>query len=388
MFDYLSLFERLVPPDQSKVSLQPARCLHATNRFSACTSCFELCPVDAIHAGKPPALDAERCVNCLACVAVCPVGAFSAKDAVTDLLESAARLETGVIELLCAPHSQGELGLAASNTAVRVKGCLAGLGPGAYLALARLGFTQAIVRTDACAGCAWGNLYPQVESQVTQAKQILQAWGRADFLISTDVKTGLVKRPVFKVDEPAISRREMFHFVSNKGKSAVGRLVHEQPARKDGKFSPNRLRTLNAVTGLLADAPQEDPRLPGSGFALAAVSEACSACGVCARTCPTGAIRFINEKDVRYQLLFLPRDCVNCQACVTVCLPKALTLEDSPSFSQVFKTQGLMLLSQGELIRCTSCNVLFTPKEMEKLCPICQRRQKNVNGPVLPPGSG
>ncbi len=296
MFNYLSIFERLVPPDRSKVSLQPGRCLHATNRFSACTRCFELCPVDAIQAGKPPALDAERCANCLACVAVCPVGAFSAKDAVPDLLECAGRLETGIIELLCAPHPQGELGLAASNTAIRVKGCLAGLGAGAYLALARLGFTQVIVRTDACAGCTWGDLRQKVESQVTQAKQFLDAWGRADFLVSTDVKAGWVERPVFKAGEPALSRRDLFHVVSKNGKSAAGRLVHKEPALEVSKLSQDRLRTLNAVTGLLVNAPQEDPRLAGSGFALAAVSDACSACGVCARTCPTGAIRFIMKK--------------------------------------------------------------------------------------------
>ncbi len=386
MFNYLSLFERLVPPDRSKVSFQPERCLHTSNRFSACAGCFELCPVDAIQAGKPPALDAERCANCLACVAVCPVGAFSAQDAVPELLDSAGILERGIVELLCVFHPHAELGVAASDTALRVKGCLAGLGVGAYLALARLGFEQVILRTDACAGCAWGDLRQSVESQVTRAKQILDAWGRADFLISNDANTALVKRPVIKIDQHVVSRRELFHIASKEGKSAASRPVQEAPAMQDIRLSPDRLRTLNAVTGLLVDVPLNDPRLTGSGFALADVSVACFACGVCARACPTGALRFSIEQDARYQLLFLPRDCVDCRACTAVCLPQALTLENSPNFMQVFGVRGLMILSQGALVRCTVCNGLFRPKEGEKLCPVCQWKQGNPYKPVLPPG--
>jgi uncharacterized protein (DUF362 family)/Pyruvate/2-oxoacid:ferredoxin oxidoreductase delta subunit len=44
-----------------------------------CGRCVEVCPREAITAGRPPTLDMEECIGCLCCAEVCPQGAIQAQ---------------------------------------------------------------------------------------------------------------------------------------------------------------------------------------------------------------------------------------------------------------------------------------------------------------------
>lgn len=45
---------------------------------TACGSCQEVCPTDAIQEGDPKySIDADACIDCGACVDACPTGAIS-----------------------------------------------------------------------------------------------------------------------------------------------------------------------------------------------------------------------------------------------------------------------------------------------------------------------
>ena len=47
-----------------------------TDECTACGTCAEECPVDAISEGSDKyAIDQEKCTECGTCVEVCPVGA-------------------------------------------------------------------------------------------------------------------------------------------------------------------------------------------------------------------------------------------------------------------------------------------------------------------------
>ena len=155
---FLSAAERFAAIDHSEVVLDAQQCLHSHDQFSACEACFEICPVDAIQPGKPPALDTDKCQDCLACLPVCPVGAYSADDAVQSLLTCATRLETKTVELICASHGSAEMGLSTEATGILLRGCLAGLGAGTYVALAAIGLEHIVLRVDACANCPWVSL--------------------------------------------------------------------------------------------------------------------------------------------------------------------------------------------------------------------------------------
>ena len=40
---------------------------------ATCERCSKECPVEAIDAGNPHSVDAEKCISCMRCIAVCPV---------------------------------------------------------------------------------------------------------------------------------------------------------------------------------------------------------------------------------------------------------------------------------------------------------------------------
>jgi len=44
---------------------------------TACGSCINECPVDAISEGDIYVIDPDTCIDCAACVEVCPVEAIS-----------------------------------------------------------------------------------------------------------------------------------------------------------------------------------------------------------------------------------------------------------------------------------------------------------------------
>ena len=51
-----------------------------SEKCTACGSCVEECPADAISAGDPIyKIDPETCLDCGACVSACPSGAISAE---------------------------------------------------------------------------------------------------------------------------------------------------------------------------------------------------------------------------------------------------------------------------------------------------------------------
>jgi len=167
----LAVADHLASLEWSSPSLDSKRCLHALDKYSACEACFGVCPSNAIGAGKPPTLNAAKCEGCLACLATCPAGAFTGDDAVPALLNAAARSEAQILELVCGLYIANETGSPEAGVAIRVRGCLAGIGVGAYLALIALGKTRVIVRSDACAQCRFASLQPRIEAQLDDAEQ-------------------------------------------------------------------------------------------------------------------------------------------------------------------------------------------------------------------------
>ncbi len=47
---------------------------------TACGSCIDECPVEAISAGEIYSIDPDSCTDCGACAEVCPVEAISPAD--------------------------------------------------------------------------------------------------------------------------------------------------------------------------------------------------------------------------------------------------------------------------------------------------------------------
>jgi ferredoxin len=379
--------ERFAAFDRSTVSLDTSRCLHSQDRYSTCTACFELCPVDAITSCKPPVLNAKKCNNCLACLPACPVGAYEADDVVASLLNAVAHLEEGVLELLCERNTQAALGISKASTGIRVRGCLAGLGSGAYFALAAFRLENILVRTESCSSCEWRTLPKQVAVQVRQAKQLLEAWGKAETLECVSELVSPLERPFWEAASPPVSRRDLFRLAVVQGQAAVARAVEEVGAGAGRRPGRDRLRVLGTVAHLPEPQLGNSISLMERDFAWVSVSKACTACGVCARACPTKALVFEKSKEeTTFKLTFSPRNCVGCDICLHVCAQDAVTIDDAPDFAHIFGESQPVVLQEGTLTRCKGCNTLIAFQPAVSLCPLCEYRRSHPFGSSLPPG--
>lgn len=425
----LTAAERLAAIDRSQVRFDPVRCLHAQDRFSTCAACYDLCPVDSIQAApvessSPPVFNDEACVTCLACLPACPVGAYTADDAVPALLNCLSRLDAARVELLCELHPAPETGLPGSESAVQVRGCLAGLGAAAYLSLALVGVEQVTLRLDACPECPVGRLQDRVESCVKNAQSLLALWEGvpaegapsgslpaagpgAVQVYAGSPEAPLVERPWWSAGDPPLSRRDLFRLASRQGQIAAARAVlkdYEDHSRTPGR---ERRRLLAFLSRLGPAAPASPAKLqPGvgqpaaghipNGFGWASLQEGCSACGVCARACPTGALLF-DEQEAgssaaspaptaeSFTLAHDPRLCIGCETCVHVCAPGVICIDTAPDLGQVLAIREPLLLLEGEFQHCTRCKARFAARNGAKLCPVCEFRRKNPFGAALPP---
>ncbi|MGA2503103.1 MAG: 4Fe-4S dicluster domain-containing protein [Anaerolineales bacterium] len=382
LFDVADRFAAL---DRSDVTLDTKRCLHSLYRFSDCAACSNICPVDAIIPGKVPGLDSTKCQTCLACLPVCPLGAFAADDAVASLLNAVTHMQGRELELLCERNSQAELGLSESSTGIRIRGCLAGLGTGAYLAMAAIGLEHILVRTDACSECEWKTLSSHVEAQVHQANQFLEGWGKAEIINCVNGFDSPVKRPLWKASNPPLSRRDLFLLAARQGQLAIARSIENGEPHSGRRPGRDRLRMQGAVKHLPAPVSSESIHLDGMGFATLITSEACVACGTCARACPTGALQFKkNEDETAFTLSLSVRNCIGCDMCVHVCTSKTLAVDHSPSFAQIFGEE-MIILREGGLVKCEGCGVLIAAHPDVHLCQFCDYRKTHPIGSMQAP---
>ncbi len=381
-----SIAERFSAFDHSTLTLNAERCLHSQDRYSGCKACFDLCPVKAIKPGKPPSLNPDKCGKCMACLMVCPVGVYAADDAVVALLNAVKHLESSTVELLCERNPRAALGVSKASTGIRIKGCLAGLGSGAYFMLAAFGQSHFLVRTDACSGCTWATLPDHVEEQVSQAKQFLEIWGRSGSLVCiSDLDTPL-ERPLWEGTNPPLSRRDLFRTAVRQGQVTLSHAIEDLGKVTDRMPGRDRLRLNGAVTHMPVPRPGNTSSLKDMDFAWISVSEACTACGVCARICPTSALRFgKNETETSYTLTFSARNCIGCEMCVHVCAPSAMNLDHCPTFAQIFD-QDNVTIHEGGLMKCKQCGTLTAAQPGISLCPLCEFRRTHPFGSMLPPG--
>ena len=384
----MSLFsaaERLSSLDHSAIVLDEERCLHSKDRFSTCERCFDICPESAIENGKPPSLIEKNCTNCMACLQTCPVGAFQGADSVKELLTCLTRLETHAVELICQENDQKTSGVRENSTGVSFKGCLAGLGAGTYITIFSLGIEEIILRMDACNECKWNKLLPTINEQVVLAKNILGSWNKSENLVLIDKMDISHERPYWDAQNPPLSRRDLFRLASRQGKTVLAHAV-ENSNNDDHLPGRDRRRILNSIRQF--PTPEYDTELSiGDDFANLSISETCTACGTCARACPTKAISFsIDQDENHFELAFTPSLCVACEMCVHVCLPSSITILDSIPFTQILDQEKEIILHKGSLVKCDKCGSFCVPTSDVNLCPTCDQRRKNPFGSFIPPG--
>lgn len=374
-----SVAGKLAPAEQPPVALTASRCVRAKDKLATCELCVRACPVNAIRLSAPIALDDKVCVACGLCLRICPVGAFTGDDGTTDLFNGVARLNAQVVELVCSRHPQAEKGMDENATVIRTNACLASLGSSAYLRLLAQVSSLAI-RLDACAECSLGRAQPEIAHAFDAARQLFPDRARA---ISVQPDAQAKTRVVYEAKAPPVSRRDFLRVLTGESvRTAVRAFANESDETPTGSALPReRVRLVNVLRQLAL----ADPNVPISftGASRLRADDQCTACGVCARACPTGALRFSTRENSHYRLTCSVAQCTDCGMCLDVCEPQALQRAGTPTLAE-FSASEPITLHAGALKQCAKCNAWFAAHIAGNLCPICDFRRRNPFGSLRP----
>ena len=111
---------------------------------------------------------------------------------------------------------------------------------------------------------------------------------------------------------------------------------------------------------------------PLSWWKLQIDADRCSACAVCARICPTGAI--VEESYPDRQLIGLEvMRCTNCGLCIEACPDEAIKFGEPVYIGDCLDGKWNQLV-KNRLSPCSVCGDPVTPASSGR-CPTCDRRQ-------------
>ncbi len=382
--------------ETAPVSLKLERCLRRRHKEAPCRRCIEACPSQAITEGEPVALDAERCAGCGLCLHICPTEAFLGPgDGGSKLLRVLGSLDEGDVELACDRKADLSLARAKVSYVVKVKPCLASLSLPTLLAAViqkktshRTGLATNIwLNDEPCRTCPIGAVQSEVRRTMAAANRLLAAFGLGARIFTYRGSPELLprnqrKRPVVQGDIPHYSRRDFFGSLRNQTRRAWVNLAAESlaediPPAVEDKLPhqlPSGRRSLTRILYHLGQPAVESIEASGLSLGTVSINRDCTACGLCARLCPSGALTFAGH-DRRFTIGFTPVDCLGCTICTLICPSKAA------SFRPEVDTRSLVAgapqtLHAGRLGSCRVCGAHCTERHNEPLCFVCQRRQE------------
>ena len=183
-----------------------------------------------------------------------------------------------------------------------------------------------------------------------------------------------------------MARRDLFSRFTRLGAEVVSRKETSQTV--DLRLPAARQRLLSQVDPW--------PVKPESMLAVAAIPFAavevdgatCSACGMCARLCPTAALcldapatadaSVPAEAQEEWQLTFRPAACIDCGICARVCPEGAIRYGDDLSAALLDGSD--VTLASGDLATCSVCGAATAlrpseqhPDEQRPLCHACRQ---------------
>ncbi len=377
----LSLTEKF--SGSEAIALHPERCLNTRFRALDCSLCAANCPAKGaitVTNGKPT-LDNNACLHCGLCLHRCPTEAFTRPDGLSSkLIKTAAALPAGPVDLICPQHPHPEHGLAPQ--AVQTQRCLASLSPATLLELSTLKKETWLDDTH-CASCPLGQVYPLIQQTIAQARDwasLLEDGGSILLRTETEETSPTPQRPVYNAATPPLSRRGLFGSFKKMGQAVT--IAQEQVEMvKAGKSVPVSERLPHSVPhqrakilSILEKSLLTNNQLPITNLPISNLhidSARCTACILCAKFCPTGALKFLSDGK-SFALTFNSSLCLgqDCNLCLLACPEQAISTPPATISPHLLTKKPL---AAGELRPCQQCKQpLAQGPDLPKTCFACR----------------
>jgi ferredoxin len=354
------------------LNLSPAKCVRALSINSACTECVEVCPTDAIAiTGRLPSINQAICIGCAGCVASCPTEALALDD-------------FNPTEFFFAFMSDEETLVSCQKNVP----CITSLGSEHLLALCGM---KKGLRLDIghCSECSIGEkVVHDIQKRVENVNYALEAIespycvdlvnegytaaekkeekGRRDFFKTFHLnKIGAVKANFEREIQ-----RSTDEFIAHTTDSS-----HTQELRTK-KITDRRKLFFTALKRFekpLVYHVVEADKIIFTSQKLMDESK-CTACELCYRICPTGAL----TSDMRSSKIdFDPFLCVKCHLCHDVCESQAISVSTSYNLKEWYEpaVQNLITFS---IRRCDECGLTFCSVGGETVCRRCRLEEEEA----------
>jgi energy-converting hydrogenase A subunit P len=356
------------------LNLESSKCVRAVTKFSTCTNCQDICPTNAVQFSTEnnlPTFLPTDCVNCAGCMGVCPSEALSLDfykntDFFFEFVQSEETL------LSCKKNLP----------------CLAALNTEHIISMALLK-DEVVFDMGHCQSCDIREpLENEIRSKVDEANTILEAMESGKQII--------LKEIAYEPKEGEVTDRRNFleqFSLRNavKTKEAFDKEVDLDPeeflnfgldtdavAKIKNKQFPDKRKIL--FTALKrANKPEYFHILDNHDLSFVSMKdmdqEACTACQMCYRICPTGALTsdYKNSK-----IDFDPFMCIKCHVCHDVCEPDAITIADTFSIKNFFEPE-LKHLAKFTVRKCHECDTYFDYRGGEVICRRCKLEEEEAN---------
>lgn len=356
-------------------------CLGVRFPGTGCRACESACPVSVLKVTTGGLELADGCTRCGRCAAVCPTHALSVPGFQTSAPDDGR--DTLMVDCAKVPGAgefAGEL---------RVP-CLGGLSRSRLLALVKARPERPVVLMDRgwCTDCAAGACrYPAME-QVADVNRWLAAMGVPEHLhIRHQSRPLPLSRMPPEIPDPTVTRpmdrRGFLRQLAGQVAAAAqgGDPAHDRvgdPVDPDGSMRIHPAERAAILAQLKDMSPNGRRTLPPDLFTMVEIdADRCHHHGVCATTCPTGALRVWTNGD-ECGTRFDPVTCTGCGECERNCPQQALRLQ--PARSTQLPLRPRMLSRHGMRV-CGDCHQGFVTGDRHwsdadlPLCPACEISQ-------------
>jgi len=355
----------------SLINLEASKCVRSLSVDSQCDKCEVVCPTDAIVIGDNPlpAINFSLCVGCGACAGICPSESFTLDEFSTtnfffNFLEDKENL------ISCRKNVP----------------CISALSVEHIISLAVLK-KEMIFDMGYCDDCAIAS---------TCHKQILANHEEATYLLEAMENKAVIKLEniCYEEENKETNRRDFLGAINLKTvaktkksfedevKKASDELVEHTLAKTDiallkKKKIPQK-RNLFFTAIKRVEKPSQFHIIEADEISFTSQKlmdkELCTACQMCYRVCPSGAL----TSDIKNSKIdFDPFMCIKCNICHDVCEPNAIKMSTSYNVKEFFEPEVQNLIS-FKVRRCDECNIIFSTNSNEKLCYRCKAEDEEA----------